>query len=196
MSDAGFAAAYRGAPPWEIGRPQPAVVALAGRGGFTGQVLDVGCGTGENTLYLAGLGHPVLGIDGTPAAIERARTKASQRGVTAEFAVADAFGLAALHRRFDVVLDSAFLHVLPGSGARRAYADQLAAVVIPGGRVHLLEISEADVKLFPSMTRAELTGAFGEGWSAPEVSTDSYAVTTGDVPAWLVTVRREGEHDE
>ncbi|WP_410606480.1 class I SAM-dependent methyltransferase [Amycolatopsis sp. lyj-109] len=196
MSDAGFAAAYRGAPPWEIGRPQPAVVALAGRGGFAGRVLDVGCGTGENTLYLAGLGHPVLGIDGTPAAIERARSKASQRGSTAEFAVADAFGLAALHRRFDVALDSAFLHVLSGSRARRAYIDQLAAVVIPGGRVHLLEISEADVKLVPSMTRAEITGAFGEGWSAPEISTESYAVTTGDIPAWLVTVRREGEHDE
>lgn len=36
--------------PWDIGRPQPAIVGVAFRGAFTGPVLDAGCGTGENSL--------------------------------------------------------------------------------------------------------------------------------------------------
>ena len=61
---ADFEAAYQaGTPPWDIGRPQGALVALAEAGRFVGSVLDVGCGTGENALYLAGRGHPVWGVD-------------------------------------------------------------------------------------------------------------------------------------
>lgn len=49
--------------PWDIGRPQPAVVRLASEGGFAGAVLDAGCGTGENALHVASRGLPVLGVD-------------------------------------------------------------------------------------------------------------------------------------
>ena len=57
-------ASYRDGPaPWDVGRPQPAVVRLASAGGFAGAVLDVGCGTGENALHVAALGLPVLGVD-------------------------------------------------------------------------------------------------------------------------------------
>ena len=57
-------ASYHDGPaPWDIGQPQPAVVRLASAGGFTGAVLDAGCGTGENALHVASLGWPVLGVD-------------------------------------------------------------------------------------------------------------------------------------
>ena len=46
-----------GVPPWDIGRPQPEFVRLAEAGEIRGDVLDVGCGTGENAMHLAGLGH-------------------------------------------------------------------------------------------------------------------------------------------
>src|SRR5215471_7996410 len=67
---------YDGPPPWDIGRPQPAVVRLASRGGFAGAVLDAGCGTGENALYVASLGLSVLGIDVAETALAIARKKA------------------------------------------------------------------------------------------------------------------------
>ena len=44
-----------GPAPWDIGRPQPAIVRLASAGAFAGAVLDAGCGTGENALHLASL---------------------------------------------------------------------------------------------------------------------------------------------
>ena len=56
-----FVSAYAGQAPWDIGRPQPAFVAAAGR--VAGRVLDAGCGTGENALFFAARGHPVTGID-------------------------------------------------------------------------------------------------------------------------------------
>lgn len=56
-------ASYQDGPaPWDIDKPQPAVVRLASEGAFAGTVLDVGCGTGENALHLAALGrfHTIL----------------------------------------------------------------------------------------------------------------------------------------
>ena len=84
---------YEGTPPWDIGRPQPAFVRLADEGSIEGDVLDCGCGTGENALYLATTGHTVVGIDAEPAAIEQARAKLQERGGEVQFLVGDAIQL-------------------------------------------------------------------------------------------------------
>src|SRR5690349_14985971 len=77
-------ASYRDSPaPWDIGRPQPAIVRLASADGFSGAVLDAGCGTGENALHIASLGLPVLGIDVAETALAMARQEAADRGIVA-----------------------------------------------------------------------------------------------------------------
>src|SRR5215468_6500882 len=76
---------HDGPPPWDIGRPQPAVLRLASAGGFAGAVLDAGCGTGENALHVAALGLAVLGVDVAETALAMARKKADDRGVAVEF---------------------------------------------------------------------------------------------------------------
>src|SRR5438874_510099 len=91
-----FDTAYDGAPPWDTGRPQEDIVRLYDRGGFKGKVLDVGCGSGDNSLFLADKGLDVLGIDRVPAAIDRARAKAAQQKSTATFQIADALDLPGL----------------------------------------------------------------------------------------------------
>src|SRR5690349_3940691 len=49
QASAPWDASYRDGPaPWDIGGPQPAVVRIAASGGFTGTVLDAGCGAGDN----------------------------------------------------------------------------------------------------------------------------------------------------
>src|SRR5439155_13969892 len=88
--DRGFDEMYAGVPPWDIGRAQPEVVRIADAGGFADPVIDVGCGTGENALELASRGLEVLGIDASPRAIATAKVKASERGLSPEFLVADA----------------------------------------------------------------------------------------------------------
>ena len=83
-------------PPWDFGQPPPAFVRLAEQGLLTGQVLDAGCGTGEQTLLAASSGADALGVDVSPLAIEQARGKAAARGIKARFEVADALRLGEL----------------------------------------------------------------------------------------------------
>jgi 2-polyprenyl-3-methyl-5-hydroxy-6-metoxy-1,4-benzoquinol methylase len=90
--------------PWDIGRPQPAIVRLAQSGDIVGTVLDVGCGTGENALYLSSLGHDVWAID-------KARSKSLQRGIRVNFRPADALALPCLGLTFDSVIDSGLFQV-------------------------------------------------------------------------------------
>ncbi|HET9561021.1 MAG TPA: class I SAM-dependent methyltransferase, partial [Propionibacteriaceae bacterium] len=108
-------ASYHDGPaPWDTGQPQPAVVHLASEGGFAGAVIDAGCGTGENTLHVASLGLPVLGVDVAETALAMAREKADARGIDAEFVVADALQLGRLGRLFETVLDCGLFHTFDG----------------------------------------------------------------------------------
>src|SRR2546428_3594637 len=85
-----FESAYLGTPPWDIGRSQPAIMRLAETGQITGLVLDIGCGTGENVLYLAEHGFVAAGIDGAAPPVREARAKTQPRGLKARFQLADA----------------------------------------------------------------------------------------------------------
>src|SRR5262245_46853992 len=121
-------ASYQGGPaPWDIGRPQPAIVRVASEGGFTGAVLDAGCGTGENALHIASLGLLVVGVDVAETALAMAREKACHRGLEIEFAAADAFQLDRLGRKFETVLDCGLFHTFDGD-ERPGYVASLASV--------------------------------------------------------------------
>jgi SAM-dependent methyltransferase len=81
---------YSSPPPWDIGRPQPAFLALADAGAIRGRVLDVGCGTGEHVLMAAGLGLDATGVDLASTALHAAKEKARDRERTARFLLRDA----------------------------------------------------------------------------------------------------------
>lgn len=100
-----FEDAYKGTPPWDIGRPQPALIELVAARQIKGSVLDVGCGTGETVLYLVQHGFPAVGIDGAPTAIRKARDKSRTRGLSADFYVGDALNLPVPSHQFDTVVD-------------------------------------------------------------------------------------------
>jgi SAM-dependent methyltransferase len=190
----GFEWAYRtGDPPWDIGRPQPVVVRLAQNGSFAGDVIDVGCGTGENALYLASRGHSVLGVDAAPTAIERARAKAAARGIDASFLVADALALAGLGRTFDVAVDCGLFHTF-GDEQRIRFARSLHGVLRPGARYLLLCFSEHE----PGdqgprrVTRPEIRATFAEGWTVDSIVAERFAARwSGDgAHAWLAMLTR------
>jgi len=130
--------------PWDIRQAQPRLMELEALGGFTGEVLDIGCGLGENAIYLASRGHSVTGLDGSPAAVEQARDRAAQAGVTVTFGVADATTLTGYDGRFDTVVDSALYHCLDDEG-RQAYAASLYRATRPGARWHLYCFSEGNI---------------------------------------------------
>ncbi len=86
--------AYNARPPWDIGRPQPVFVELVRAGELNiGGVLDVGCGTGENALYLAEKGFSVVGVDLATRAIDAAKAKSTERKLKVDFRIANALSL-------------------------------------------------------------------------------------------------------
>jgi SAM-dependent methyltransferase len=165
IGDSEFDKAYSsGRPPWDIGQPQPAFVALAQAGRITGKVLDVGCGTGENAPFLCQRGLDVLGLDLSSVAIAEARTKAQARGVVARFMVGSALDLLGLEEIFDTVIDSGLLHILSDADRARVVAG-LHAVLRPAGYLHLLAFNEHATWPGPGrLTQPEIRTAFEHGW--------------------------------
>jgi SAM-dependent methyltransferase len=189
-------ASYHDGPaPWDVGRPQPAMVRLVSAGGLAGPVLDAGCGTGENALLVASLGLSVLGVDVAETAVAMARAKAADRGVDVEFAVADALDLGHLGRRFKTVLDSGLFHTFD-SNERPGYVASLASVTEQHGTLYLLCFSDDGPDTGPHpVSQEELRGAFipGSGWTVIAVEPDRVQTTFHEdagAPAWFATIKR------
>jgi SAM-dependent methyltransferase len=183
-----------GAAPWDIGRPQPAVLRLAGEGAFAGAVLDAGCGTGEHALHLASLRLHVLGVDVAQTALSIAREKAAARGLDAEFRVADALHLDRLGRRFETVLDCGLFHSFDRD-ERRGYVASLASVTSSGGHLYVLCFSDLGPDTGPHpVSQPELRAAFEDdsGWTVASVSRDLLQTRFAPrgVPAWLAKIER------
>lgn len=188
-----FENAYGGTPTWEIGRPQAALVRLVERGCIAGDVLDVGCGTGENALYLASLGHDVTGIDFSPAAIGKAEAKARDLGVRATFRVHDARELRRLTRTFDTAIDIGLLHSLQPDDWP-AYASGLATVVRPNGRCFILCWSDRNSfgRGPERVSRRAIRNTFRDAWWIEAIEPEALEtlLPEGRVHAWLVELAR------
>lgn len=186
---------YDGRPPWDTGCPQPEFVRLAEEGAISGDVLDVGCGTGENAIHLASRGNHVLGVDVAPKAIEIARAKAKARGSPAEFEVADALDLSRFGRRFDAIIDSGLFHIFDDED-RPVFSRSLAAVAKAGAVYHLLCFSEHEPGPWGPrrVTQAEIRSAFSDGWRVEEIRAARFETAMNDhvVKAWLATIRQVG----
>lgn len=163
-----YNAAYAGVPNWDIGRPQRVFVQLVSAGLVRGPVLDVGCGTGELSLFLARHGHDVLGIDLSPLAIQQARGKARWRRIPAQFLVWNALELhrlRAANLSFRTVVDSAMFHIL-GDQERDRFVTELGDVISRGGFYYVLGDARHDDSTIYGITPDELRTRFGEagGW--------------------------------
>ncbi len=190
-----FVAMYATTPPWDIGRPQPAFVALAEAGQVRGRVLDVGCGTGEHALMAAELGLEAVGVDPARIAIERAEVKAAERHLSARFVVGDALDTATMGQlgSFDTVLDSGVFHIFDDTDRPR-FVDRLAEVVASGGRYFLLCFSD----LTPGdwgprrVTPDEIRSSFGDGWRVDSIEASRLVLTfvPDGVYAWLASITR------
>lgn len=190
-----FDAFYTSTPVWDIGRPQPALAALADAGAFRGRVLDIGCGTGEHAILAAERGLAATGVDGSPAAIALARQKAEQRASTARFVVADATRLGDLGQEWDTVIDSGLFHVFDNDDRAR-FVESLSAVVPAGGRYFLLCFSDRQPGIGGPrrVSRAEIRAAFEAGWRIDSIEPARFEVTIlpDGASAWLACMTRAG----
>lgn len=180
--------------PWDTGRPQPAVTNLVDSNAVSDPVLDIGCGTGTEALFLAERGHSVVGVDFAAPAIERARSRASERDLegSVDFTVADVLDLAASEvGTFETILDVGLFHTLAES-EYRDYGASLAAVTRPGGHVVLLEFgADAPTDWGPNpVSDAAIRSVFTEGWTTETIDAIAFETQRGDVPGLLAVIRR------
>lgn len=189
-----YDAAYTGVPNWDIGRPQRAFVELLDAGLVRSPVLDVGCGTGELSLFLARHGHEVLGIDLSAVAIQQAKDKARWRRSTAHFLVWDALALSRLREAnlsFRTVVDSAMFHVL-GDRERDLFVDGLGDVLRSGGLYCVLGDARRAENDIYGITPEEIERRFraDDGWEVVFAYSTAFQRRWSRNGAYFVGVRR------
>lgn len=183
--------------PWDTGEPAAHLVEyFATREPKPARVLEVGCGTGTNALWLAGQGCTVLGIDIAPRAIAKAKAKAEASAASrARFAVVDF-----LHDElpdaepFDFVFDRGVLHVFDEASERERFAARVAAQLVPGGTwLSLIGSTEGPPREEgpPRRNLGELADAIEPVLEILELRSIAFDIATPARAWWLVARKRD-----
>ena len=119
---------------WVAGTPSPELVGLVWDGTIApgSRVLEIGCGVGTESVFLAVRGMKVTGVDLSTSAVEIASRLAALYGASFDFRQGDALALDLPEASFDVVCDQGVFHHLTDE-ERPRYAASLARVLRPGG---------------------------------------------------------------
>ena len=120
-----FSARYReGSAPWDIGKPDFNLLQIVKTFPIAScKALDVGCGTGDNVIWLSQQGFQVVGIDSSDIAIERAKKKAAAASVTCTFDVLDFLKGQVRGAPFGFAFDRGCFHVMPSNEDRQRFWD-------------------------------------------------------------------------
>jgi cyclopropane fatty-acyl-phospholipid synthase-like methyltransferase len=140
-----------------------------------GAALDLGCGTGDNSIYLAKHGWQVTGVDFVAKAVVKARAKAEASNVAVDFAQADVTRLSSegIGSNFGLIVDSGCLHGMSPED-RDAYVREVTAVAAPDARLLLVEFVTTGSYGVPGIDPDEVKRRFAADWTL---------LSSGDEPA-------------
>lgn len=167
--NAAYKLLYRlGITPWDTGRiPAELAELVEGQDARRpGRALDLGCGTGTTTVYLARHGWQATGVDFVERALQAARCKSAAAALTPEWVRGDVTRLPELNLggSFDLVLDFGCYHGLSDE-QRAAYAVGVTSSAAAGADLLLLAFAPGRRGPLPrGASREEIEGRFGAGW--------------------------------
>ncbi|WP_120519775.1 class I SAM-dependent methyltransferase [Arthrobacter celericrescens] len=176
---------YRfGTPPW-VGDARQELVALVNDGTLTPcRAIDLGCGEGDNAVFLARHGFDVTAVDFAPAAIEKARAKARAAAVGVEFVVDDLTELRHVRGPFGLLVDYGTFDDLSET-QRAGYLRDVVPLAAPGAKFLLWNFEwelkgweKAAVKLLPFGGMA-LAPGYVEATFSPDFSIERVAGESG-----------------
>jgi SAM-dependent methyltransferase len=158
-----------------------------------GRALDIGCGTGRQSVELARRGWQVTGVDAVPTALQRASDRALEAGVEVDLVEADVTRLSeGVHGSYRFALDVGCFHGLDDD-ERQAYGRELTRVTRPDSALLLLAFSPGRRGPLPrGADRAGLERAL-PGWSITDEDPLDTSSATGAAakasPRWYRLVR-------
>jgi SAM-dependent methyltransferase len=131
--------------PWHSVDPAKLLVEVVGQKDKPGRALDLGCGTGVYSVYLARQGYEVTGLDFIPKALQMAKERGQVEKVKVNWIATDLLEWKSTER-FDLILDSGTLHTITAEKMSR-YKEQLLSwladdgdfILAHWGRRHLLD---------------------------------------------------------
>jgi SAM-dependent methyltransferase len=131
-----------------------------------GKALDVGCGTGDSSIYLAQHGWKVTGADFVPKALDKARAKARAAGVPVKFVQADVTHLsqAGIDEKFELIVDNGCLHGMSDDD-RDLYVEEITAAAAPGARLVIVAAAPGGPVRFLGLGEAEVRSRFTPTWT-------------------------------
>jgi SAM-dependent methyltransferase len=191
--------AYRGGrkPGWDIGRAASDLVQAVENGKLRpGRVVELGCGSGTNAIYLAQKGFDVTAIDIAPAAIAMAEEKARKAGVKVRFLVADVLAPPRLEP-FDLIFDRGCYHGVRGSSAA-GYVEAVRRLSHPGTLLLILAGNANEEPRYgpPRVDEEQLCGDFGKSFDVVELREtrfDTVDPAGKGALAWFALLRRKGK---
>jgi len=166
-----FRAAYLlGFKPWDSGVPPPELVAVVeGPERLApGKSLDLGCGTGTNSIYMARHGWEATGVDFVPRAINIAKRKAARADASPRLLVGDVTRLPELGigTGYGLLLDLGCVHSIPDE-RRDDYVRGATSVAAAGATMLIFGFvrGEKQSRVGPRGFGAdEVSHRFGAGW--------------------------------
>jgi SAM-dependent methyltransferase len=139
-----------------------------------GVALDIGCGTGDTSIYLAQQGWKVTGVDFVQKAVDKARAKAQSAGVDVDFRRGDATRLTeeGVDAGFTLIVDNGCIHGMSDDD-RASYVREVTAVAAPHARLLLVEFTPGGSFAVPGIGQDEIERRFAADWTL---------LSTGDEP--------------
>ena len=131
-----------------------------------GAALELGCGTGDTSVYLAKQGWQVTAVDFVPSALEKARTKARVDSITVNFAHADVRHLrqAGITGPMQLIVDNGCLHNMSDDD-RDAYVREVSAVAAPDARLLIVAFLPGGRFGVRGVDPAEMERRFAPAWT-------------------------------
>lgn len=149
---------------WGIPHPSPELVAFLASHSFGegNSALDVGCGAGQESIFLAQQGLTVTGVDQSAEALKIAERKAKEAEVQVNWQQGNVLQLPLPDQSIDLINDRGCFHVIPDE-SREAYAKEMARVLRPGGKIFLRGCRDNQgLPQFTSVTREAIQKYFDQ----------------------------------
>lgn len=131
----------------------------------TGSALDLGCGTGDSSIYLAQHGWNVTGVDFVAKPLAKARVKADVAEVSIDFVQADVTNLsrAGIAADFQLIVDNGCLHAMSDRD-RDAYVRETSAMAAPDAHLLIIAFIPGGRVGVPGIDHAEMERRFTPAW--------------------------------